>query len=218
MKAYMFEDRKELTPQIALSYLQEGNKRFINALKRDHDHIETINVTRDNQWPFAAVVSCSDSRTSVEIIFDQGLGDLFSVRLAGNVITPNVLGSLEFATKVLGSKLIVVLGHTKCGAVKGACDDLKFGNLTNLLDLIKPAVHSTSEPLKTRNSKNEDFVKKVTNQHVKISVYRILDESPVIKEMIQQGELGILPAVYNIETGKVDFFLDELIVEEKQAV
>ncbi len=214
----MFEDRKELTPQIALSYLQEGNKRFINALKRDHDHIETINVTRDNQWPFAAVVSCSDSRTSVEIIFDQGLGDLFSVRLAGNVITPNVLGSLEFATKVLGSKLIVVLGHTKCGAVKGACDDLKFGNLTNLLDLIKPAVHSTSEPLKTRNSKNEDFVKKVTNQHVKISVYRILDESPVIKEMIQQGELGILPAVYNIETGKVDFFLDELIVEEKQTV
>lgn len=208
----------DLTPQTALEYLKEGNFRFVNALMRDHDHLEQINLTKDGQWPFAAIVSCMDSRTSAELIFDQGLGDIFSIRNAGNVITNSVLGSLEFATAVAGSKLILVLGHTGCGAIKGACDDVKLGHLTGVLERIKPAVEAENTVHEERNSKNAEFVYKVTDLNVDMGVKRILEGSEVIRALVEKGEVGICPAVYDIATGKVTFHDDKAILEGKAAL
>ena len=140
MKAHNKETQAQMTPRKALQFLQEGNNRFINNLKANRNLLEQVNETRDGQWPFATILSCIDSRTSAELIFDQGLGDIFSVRIAGNIVNTDILGSMEFACKVAGSKLIVVLGHSKCGAVKGACDHVEMGNLTELLSKIQPAV------------------------------------------------------------------------------
>lgn len=212
MKLHPKESQATMTPEKALQYLQEGNQRFVQALSRDHDHLSTINITKDDQWPFAVILSCMDSRTSAELIFDQGLGDIFSIRIAGNVITPNILGSIEFACKIVGSKLIVILGHNKCGAIKGACDDVKLGNLTHLVNLIKPAVFAETSTKKNRNSHNSDFVEKVSHLHVRMSVYRLMDESPVLKDLIEHGDIGIIPAMYNIGTGEVDFFKNECII------
>lgn len=212
MKVHPKETQATMTPEKALTYLKEGNQRFVQALRLDHDHLSTINITKDGQWPFAVILSCMDSRTSAELIFDQGLGDIFSIRIAGNVITPNVLGSLEFACKIVGSKLIVILGHNKCGAIKGACDDVKLGNLSTLVSLIKPAVFAETSTKKDRNASNADFVEKVSQLHVRMSVYRLIDESPVLKDLIDHGDIGIIPAMYNVETGIVEFYDQESII------
>lgn len=195
-----------IEPVDALQSLREGNYRFVNNLKKNRNLLKQVNETRDGQWPFAAVVSCMDSRTSAELIFDLGLGDIFSIRLAGNVISENVLGSLEYACKVANSKLIVVLGHTKCGAIRGACDHVEMGNLTTLLNKIEPAIYHERTIKENRTSSNEVFVNKVTEIHVHRCVETIIEQSVILRDMVQKGEIGIIGGLYNIESGHVNFF------------
>ncbi|MCF6141038.1 carbonic anhydrase [Flavobacterium sp. K77] len=208
MKAHNRESQAQMTPQKALDYLKEGNQRFMSNLKAHRDLLEQANATVDGQWPFATILSCIDSRTSAELIFDQGLGDVFSVRIAGNVVNTDILGSMEFACKVAGSKLIVVLGHTKCGAIKGACDHVEMGNLTELLSKIQPSVYQESETITERSSKNATFVENVSQINVKRNVKSIIERSPILKQMIENGEIGIVGAMHNLETGEVTFYED----------
>jgi carbonic anhydrase len=217
MRAHTKETQANLTPRMALEILKEGNGRFIKNLKAQRDLLAQVNATRDGQWPFATVLSCIDSRTSAELIFDQGLGDVFSVRIAGNIVNTDIIGSMEFACKVAGSKLIVVLGHTKCGAVKGACDHEKMGNLTELLSKLQPAVYAETETkdAKQRNSKNADFVENVAAINVRRAVKSIIERSFILEQMIEKGEIGIVGAMYNIETGKVDFYDDVEYVKDE---
>ena len=181
MKTLNKELQSKITPRKALEILQKGNDRFINNLKANRNLLEQVNDTSEGQWPFATVLSCIDSRTSAELIFDQGLGDIFSVRIAGNIVNTDILGSMEFACKVAGSKLIVVLGHTKCGAVKGACDHVEMGNLTELLSKLQPAVYAERETLNVehRNSKNSMFVENVAAINVRRSVKSIIERSTI---------------------------------------
>lgn len=209
MRIHTQETQASLTPQKALQILKEGNNRFINNLKANRDLLEQAGYTADGQFPFAVILSCIDSRTSTELIFDQGLGDVFSVRIAGNIINEDILGSMEFACKVAGSKIIVVLGHTKCGAVKGACDHIEMGNLTALLSKIQPAVYDEKTVTENRTSKNSDFVEKVAVINVKRTVDGIVQRSPILKEMIEKGEIGIVGGTHDIATGKVTFFETE---------
>ncbi|MEK6615190.1 MAG: carbonic anhydrase family protein [Bacteroidota bacterium] len=201
-----------IKPSIALKLLKDGNERFINNLKFNRNLLQQVNETRDGQWPFAAILNCIDSRTSAELIFDQGLGDIFSIRIAGNIINEDILGSLEFACKMAGAKLIVVLGHSKCGAIKGACDDVKLGNLTTLLAKLRPAIQEENTVRKRRNSDNEEFVEKVAAINVKQAVKLILSQSKVLKDMIATGEAGIVGAMYKVETGKVHFYKQTKII------
>ena len=208
MKAHTRETQATMTPQKSLQYLKEGNQRFQNNLKANRNLLEQVNDTSDGQFPFATILSCIDSRVSAELVFDQGLGDIFSVRIAGNFVNEDILGSMEFASKLAGTKLIVVLGHTSCGAVKGACDDAKLGNLTAMLSKIKPAVNAVTEPSDTslRNSKNSEFVDNVSHMNVKLTIDRIHAESPILSEMEKSGEIMIIGAMYDINTGEVTFF------------
>ena len=206
MKTLNKEMQAAITPTMAIEILKEGNKRFMNNLKANRNLLEQANETSDGQHPFAVILSCIDSRTSAELIFDQGLGDVFSVRIAGNIINEDILGSMEFACKVAGSKIIVVLGHTKCGAVKGACDHLEMGNLTALLSKIQPAVYDEKTETENRNSSNEEFVEKVASINVKRTVNAIMERSPILKEMIQNGEIGIIGGIHNIVNGEVTFY------------
>lgn len=213
MKAHSFETQSSITPTKALEFLKEGNQRFVNNLKISRNLLQQANETRDGQWPFAVILSCIDSRTSAELIFDQGLGDVFSIRIAGNVVNTDIIGSLEFACKIAGSKLIVVLGHTSCGAIKGACDHVEMGNLTDLLAKIQPAVYqenTVSEPQK-RNSKNADFVENVTDINIKRSVKTILNRSYILEQMVEKGEIAIIGAKHHLDSGVVDFFEDTWI-------
>jgi carbonic anhydrase len=196
----------DLTPSGALQQLKEGNFRFVSNLNRNHDLLEMVNATKDGQWPFAAIVSCMDSRTSAELIFDQGLGDIFSIRIAGNIISRSIVGSLEFATAVAGSKLILVLGHTGCGAIKGACDDVKMGSLTRLIDYIRPSVAAETETQGDRTSNNADFVNAVARINVQRSMDKIIEDSPIIKGLIDEGKLTIAGGMYDVGTGMVKFF------------
>ena len=191
-------------PAHSLQLLKEGNFRFLNNLKKNRDHLEVLNQLKDNQSPFAAIVSCMDSRTAAELIFDQGFGDIFSIRIAGNVVTNGILGSLEYATSVVGSKLIVVLGHTNCGAIKGACNHIHLGHLTELIEKIEPAV---VEVAKTINQERdyELFEYEVTKTNVLLGAKEITERSPIIKDLVQAGKVGVVPAIYNIATGKVHF-------------
>jgi carbonic anhydrase len=201
------EAQSSLSPATALQYLKEGNTRFVNNLRANRDLLSQVNATRDGQYPFATVLSCMDSRTSAELIFDQGLGDIFSIRIAGNILNQDIVGSMEFATQVVGTKIIVVLGHTQCGAIKGACDDVHLGNLTQLLQKIKPAIDSeTSTPTENRNGKNGEFVNNVTIQNVRHVMKQIVDESPIIAEFVNSGAIKIVGGIYHLETGIVDFF------------
>lgn len=197
-----------MTPAKALQFLREGNVRFQNNLKTNRNLLEQVNETRNGQWPFAVILSCIDSRVSAELVFDQGLGDIFSVRIAGNFVNEDILGSMEFACKVAGSKLVVVLGHSKCGAIKGACDNVELGNLTKLISKIKPAVDAVSEPKDNRNSGNAEFVEKVAATNVHMTIANIKKQSPVLKEMFDKGEIGIVGGMYDVENGIVDFFED----------
>ncbi len=191
---------------MALSLLKEGNNRFINNLKQNRNLLQQANETSDGQHPFAIILSCIDSRTSAELIFDQGLGDIFSVRIAGNIINEDILGSMEFACKVAGAKIIVVLGHTKCGAIKGACDHVEMGNLTALLSKIQPAVYDEKTELQNRNSNNSDFVEKVAVINVKRAVQAIVERSPILKDMLANGEIKLVGGVHEISTGEVTFY------------
>lgn len=209
MKTLTKEIQQAMTPAMALDILKKGNDRFINNLKANRNLLQQANETSDGQHPFAVVLSCIDSRTSAELIFDQGLGDIFSVRIAGNIVNEDILGSMEFGCKVAGSKIIVVLGHTKCGAIKGACDHVEMGNLTALLSKIQPAVYDEKTVTENRNSSNSDFVEKVAAINVKRTVHAIMERSPILKEMIEKGEIGIVGGNHNIATGLVTFY-DEL--------
>ena len=208
MKAHTRETQATMTPEKSLQFLKEGNLRFQNNLKANRNLLEQVNDTSEGQFPFATILSCIDSRVSAELVFDQGLGDIFSVRIAGNFVNSDILGSMEFACKLAGTKLIVVLGHTACGAVKGACDDARLGNLTGMLAKIKPAVKAVTEPKdpSIRNSKNSEFVDNVAAKNVLLTIDRILEESDVLAEMQNKGEIKILGAMYDINTGAVNFF------------
>ena len=217
MKAHNKETQAKMSPRKALQFLQEGNTHFINNLKANRNLLEQANETRDGQWPFATILSCIDSRTSAELIFDQGLGDIFSVRIAGNIVNTDILGSMEFACKVAGSKLIVVLGHTKCGAVKGACDHVEMGNLTELLFKIQPAVYQEKTTTEDRSSKNATFVENVSEINVKRNVKNIIERSFVLEQMIENGEIGIVGAMHNIETGEVSFYDEVAFINDEQS-
>ncbi|HEV7347681.1 carbonic anhydrase family protein [Telluribacter sp.] len=209
MRTLTAEMQKSITPASALNLLKEGNERFVNNRKADRDLLQQADETSNGQYPFAVILSCIDSRTSAELIFDQGIGDIFSVRIAGNIINEDILGSMEFGCKVAGSKIIVVLGHTKCGAVKGACDQVEMGNLTALLTKIRPAVEEEQTTRENRNSKNGEFVEKVSQINVKRTVEAIQQRSPVLKEMIEKGEISIVGGMHDISTGIVTFFEQE---------
>ena len=213
MKTITKEIQDSITPTMALDLLKKGNERFVNNLKVNRNLLQQANETSDGQHPFAVILSCIDSRTSAELIFDQGLGDVFSVRIAGNIVNEDVLGSMEFACKVAGAKIVVVLGHTKCGAVKGACDHVEMGNLTALLTKIRPAVDDEITTKENRNSKNDVFVEKVATINVKRSVKAILERSPILKEMIELGAIGIAGGNYDVTSGEVEFYSDATIIK-----
>ena len=190
-----------LTPLSAYEVLKEGNKRFVANLKINRNLLQQLDETIERQYPFAVVLSCMDSRTSVELIFDQGLGEIFSIRIAGNIVNNDILGSMEYACKVVGSKLIVVLGHTRCGAIKGACDHAEMGNLTGLLHKIKPSIGKAS--FLTHHHTND--YEKVAHANVIHSMDEILERSPIIHSLYNEGQIGIVGGIYSVETGKVNF-------------
>ncbi|PKA83158.1 carbonic anhydrase [Ulvibacter sp. MAR_2010_11] len=205
------ETQATMTPQKALQFLKEGNARFQNNLSANRNLLQQVNETEDGQFPFATILSCIDSRVSAELVFNQGLGDIFSIRIAGNFVNEDILGSMEFACKLAGTKLIVVLGHTSCGAVKGACDKARLGNLTTLLSKIEPAVDAVHEPKdeSLRNSKNSDFVDAVATKNVAFALEQIRKQSPILNEMEKNNEIMIVGAMYDIGNGSV-VFEDEL--------
>lgn len=208
MKAQTKESQSTMTPQMSIEILKEGNLRFQKNIKADRNLIKQVADTSTGQFPFATILSCIDSRVSPELIFDQGIGDIFSARIAGNFVNDDILGSMEFACKLAGTKLILVLGHTSCGAIKGACDDAKLGKLTGMLEKIKPAVRAvkTPEENSSRNSSNIDFVNNVAKENVLLTIDTILRESDVLREMHDSKELKIVGGMYDIQEGEVDFF------------
>jgi len=208
MKTLNKESQNAITPLMAISLLKEGNSRFVNNLKINRNLLQQANETSDGQHPFAVILSCIDSRTSAELIFDQGIGDIFSIRIAGNILNEDILGSMEFGCKLAGAKIIVVLGHTKCGAIQGACDHVELGNITSLLTKIRPAVNDETTVKENRNSKNEEFVEKVSTINVKRTVKAVVERSPILKEMIEEGSIGIVGGIYDVTTGLVTFYDD----------
>lgn len=206
MYTHSKETQSSLTPQTALQILKEGNERFMNNLKANRNLLQQVNETSTGQFPFATILSCIDSRTSAELIFDQGLGDVFSIRIAGNILNEDILGSMEFATKVVGTKALVVLGHTKCGAIVGACNHVEMGNLTTLLNKIQPAIFNEKSTKENRDGSNTAFVTNVTEINVHLTIERIRRESPIIAELEQQGLIIIVGGLYDVETGKVKFY------------
>jgi carbonic anhydrase len=202
MRKHSKEFLQNLTPYQGYEILVEGNKRFINNLNSNHDHLDTINETREGQYPFAVILSCMDSRTSVELIFDQGLGDLFSIRVAGNIVNDDILASIEYAIKYVGSKVLLVLGHTECGAIKSAKQGVKDGHITALLDRIQPSISKAM----LKDDGDHLFDDNVAYANVENSLEDILNGSEIVKDMFKKGQIGILGAIYDIETGQVDFF------------
>lgn len=211
MRTLTKEMQAAITPATALELLKKGNERFVNNLKVNRNLLQQANETSEGQHPFAAILSCIDSRTSVELIFDQGLGDVFSVRIAGTIINDDILGSLEFSCKVAGAKIIVVLGHTQCGAVKGACDHVEMGHLTALLEKIRPAVTDENTVTEDRTSSNEVFLDKVTEINVQRTVRAINERSPILSKLIASGECGIIGGNHDISTGEVRFYEDTML-------
>jgi carbonic anhydrase len=206
MRTQTKETQNNLTPELAIQILKEGNDRFIKNLKTNRNLLQQVNETSDGQHPFATILSCIDSRTSAELIFDQGLGDIFSIRIAGNILNEDILGSMEFATKVVGTKVIVVLGHTKCGAIVGACNHVEMGNLTTLLNKIQPAIFNEKQTTENRTGSNIMFVNNVTEINVRLTIERIRRESPIIAELENSGSIQIVGGIYNVENGQVKFF------------
>lgn len=208
MNAHTKDTQDKMTPQLAKNTLVEGNTRFVQGQQAGRDLMNQVKQTSTGQYPFATILSCIDSRVSSELIFDQGIGDIFSVRIAGNFVNEDILGSMEFACKLAGTKLVVVLGHTACGAVKGACDHARLGNLTALINKIEPAVEAVTEPTdeSQRNSSNIDFVNEVAKKNVYMTIDNIRESSQVLKEMEDAGEIEIVGGMYDIKTGEVIFY------------
>ena len=199
------EMRNALTPENALQMIKDGNHRFVTNLKMNRNLLQQVNDTSDEQFPFAFILSCIDSRTSAELIFDQGLGDIFSCRIAGNILNEDILGSMEFACKVAGAKLIMVLGHSECGAIKGACNNVKMGNLTGLLKKIQVVVKRVSK-IGQVNTKSQDFVELVSKENVKNVLNNIPKKSKIIRDLVKDKKIIIVGAMYDISSGKVDFY------------
>ena len=208
MNAHTKITQDKMTPKSAKEELVNGNKRFVESQKVDRDLLKQVEQTSTGQFPFATILSCIDSRVSSELIFDQGIGDIFSVRIAGNFVNEDILGSMEFACKLAGTKLIVVLGHTSWGAVKGACDHARLGNLTTLINKIEPAVEAVTEPKdeSLRNSSNIEFVNEVAKKNVYMTIDNIRNSSEVLKAMEDAGEIDIIGGMYDIKTGEVSFY------------
>jgi len=195
----------DISPDLALQLLKDGNERFCNNLRFNHNYLQQVKVTASRQSPYAAVLSCMDSWAPVELILDQGIGAIFSIRIAGNVISDNILGSLEYAVAVGRSKLVVVMGHSNCGAIKGACDNIKIGKLTTLLHQIKMAVLKEHHLLENNDGSDPDFIRKITVLNVYNSITQILRQSRIIKQAFDFGQIMLVPALYDVATGKVDF-------------
>ena len=208
MKAQTKETQAQMSSASALKELKDGNQRFVEKKQLNRDLMQQVSETSTGQFPFATILSCIDSRVSSELIFDQGIGDIFSVRIAGNFINEDILGSMEFACKLAGTKLVLVLGHTACGAVKGACDHARLGNLTTLINKIEPSVEAVKEPedVSLRNSLNIDFVNEVAAVNVKMTIENIRVKSQVLKELEDAGEIQIIGGMYDIKTGAVEIY------------
>lgn len=206
MRSHTKKTQAEMTPELALAILKEGNERFVNNINAHRNLLQQVNETSSGQFPFAAILSCIDSRTSAELIFDQGLGDILSIRIAGNILNEDILGSMELACKIAGSKLIVVLGHTKCGAIEGACNNIVLGNITALLNKIKPAIEEETETKTERNGNNQSFLKNVTENNVLITVQKVREQSSILKEMEQLKQIKIIGGLHDIDTGQVIFY------------
>ena len=206
MRTHTRETQNLLTPELALEILKEGNERFVNNIKANRNLLQQVNETSAGQFPFAAILSCIDSRTSAELIFDQGLGDILSIRIAGNILNEDILGSMELACKIAGSKLIVVLGHTKCGAIEGACNNIVLGNITKLFNKIKPAIELETKTTAERNGNNKTFIQNVTENNVFITVKKIKEQSSILNEMEQKKQIKIVGGLHDIDTGQVTFY------------
>ncbi len=205
MKALTKNERDSLTPQEVIEILKNGNRRFVENLKVNRNLLEQVNDTSTGQHPAAIVLSCIDSRTSAELIFDQGLGDIFSCRIAGNVLNDDIIGSMEFACKVAGVKLIMVLGHTACGAIQGACAGVELGKLTGLLNKVKPAIEEEKTVIENRDASNAEFVDKVASVNVDLAIHEITNQSEVLSQMVEDGEISICGGMYDVATGTVGF-------------
>ncbi len=212
MRTLTREVRDSLTPHQVIEVLRKGNERFINNLKTNRNLLQQVNETSEGQHPMAIVLSCIDSRTSAELVFDQGLGDIFSTRIAGNVLNDDILGSMEFACKVAGAKAIVVLGHTKCGAVRGACDGVRLGNLTTLLRKIEDAISLETDTVGDRSSSNPDFVERVAELNVMLVKSQIMQRSPLLAQMVRNSEVAIVGGMYDVESGAVEFYDTRILI------
>jgi carbonic anhydrase len=205
-------DRDKMSPQQALDILIEGNHRFANNLTANKDLLNLVELTKNKQHPFASFLSCSDSRAPVELLFDQALGDIFSVRLAGNIASDKCIGSLEFSSKYLGSKLIVVMGHSSCGAVRAACDDFKDGHIGEIINMIKPAIRHEKTVQDDRSSKNEAFVEKICELNVRYQIDQIIRTSDIIQDMVTAKQIGVVGGVYDLNMGTVRFLPDTFLL------
>lgn len=200
------ETQSAMTPESALAELKAGNARFVTGQPLHRDARADVKATASGQYPFAVVLSCLDSRQPIEMVLDQGIGDIFSARVAGNVLDNDILGSMEFACKVSGAKLIAVIGHSNCGAIKGAVDNVDLGNLTGLLAKIKPAMDAVPAAVSPRTSKNHEFVDDVSEANVRLVMKQIRERSPILREMLDQHKIGLVGGMYDLETGQVRFF------------
>lgn len=194
-----------MTAEEALARLKEGNARFVASRQKERDLMAEVRRTGGGQSPFAVVLGCIDSRVPPELVFDQGIGDIFSVRIAGNFVNRDILGSMEFACKVAGARLILVLGHSNCGAIMGACDGVQMGNLSAMLSNLKPAIAAVATAGDARSSENASFVQRVAEKNVDLAVKAVQERSPVLNEMLVQGEIAIVGAMYDVESGVVSF-------------
>lgn len=206
MRTHTAETQATMTPEKALQYLKEGNERFLSNLKANRDLLKQVNDTSEGQFPFAVILSCIDSRVSAELIFDQGLGDIFSIRIAGNILDDEILGCMEFACKVSGSKLILVLGHTRCGAVSAACQGTGDGYIQTLLDHIQPSVRAATEAHPEADHEDKDFIDEVAEHHVKRTIDEIREKSSTLRRMEANGQIAIMGAMYSVGLGSVEWF------------
>jgi carbonic anhydrase len=206
MRTHTKETQDSLTPELALVILKEGNERFVSNIKAHRNLLQQVNETSTGQFPFATILSCIDSRISAELIFDQGLGDIFSIRIAGNILNEDILGSMEFACKISGSKLIVVLGHTNCGAIEGACNNIQIGFISKLLQKIKPAIELETITESNRTASNKSFVMNVTINNIFQTVKKIREQSSLLVEMEEKNQIKIISGLYDVDNGKVVFY------------
>lgn len=213
-KALTKETQAALTPEGVIQLLKDGNTRFLTDTAVERDFLKQVKETAGGQYPMAVILGCIDSRVPHEIVFDKGVGDVFSARVAGNFVNTDILGSMEFATAVAGAKVVVVLGHTECGAVKGACDNVELGNLTSTLANISPAVYAVDEVEGDRTSKNKEFVEKVAEKNVRLTVQNTLDRSPILRGLVSEGKLIVVGAMHDVTTGEVTFYEDSMMTAE----